>query len=94
MNLINNIDLELFPIILTDQFVLRFQIVLKELNSKKIESLSNNIKSTWKLSITILGKSQKSNIKISIQFGESLIRNESDVSHPSNSFRFFDSSTA
>ena len=104
----------------------RLRRAKQQYKSNKFEYMRNNIRSTWKLTNTILGKSKKSCTNISIKFGHVLINNESDVSklfntyfsqvrielqqkfpqsgnplscfdansRSSNSFRFFDGSTA
>ena len=48
--------------------------------------MRSNIRSTWKLTNTILGKSKKSSTNTSIQLGDSLITNESDVSKLFNTY--------
>ena len=54
----------------------------------KFESLRNNIQCTLEVTNTILGKSKKSSNDISIQFGDSLITNEFDISNLFNAFFF------
>ena len=64
----------------------RLRRAKKQYLSDKFEYLKNNIRSTWKLTNTILGESKKSSTNISIQPCDSLITNESDVSNLFNTY--------
>ena len=84
MNYMKNIDLVLFSLnsyrSIYNKISNRLRRAEQQYISIKFESLRNNIRSTWKLTNTILGKSKKFCTIISIQFGNFLITIESDVS--------------